>query len=84
LPKKHWLYSLNYAPITKEHGDTKLDEVALRQITGGASGIKMMLWETSQIDATKGIRFRDTPSGGKEAPFPADPRENPSPKDCFG
>ncbi|MEM9928829.1 MAG: citrate (Si)-synthase [Bacteroidota bacterium] len=44
--------------INKAHGEQKVDEVKLRQITGGARGIKMMLWETSQLDAIKGIRFR--------------------------
>jgi len=44
--------------ILKEHGDQKVDEVVLRQVIGGARGIKMMLWETSQLDAIEGIRFR--------------------------
>ncbi|MEM6699774.1 MAG: citrate (Si)-synthase [Bacteroidota bacterium] len=44
--------------ILKEHGDLKVDEVKLRQVLGGARGIKMMMWETSQLDAMEGIRFR--------------------------
>ncbi|MEM8523947.1 MAG: citrate (Si)-synthase [Bacteroidota bacterium] len=44
--------------ILKEHGDLKVDEVKLRQVLGGARGIKMMMWETSQLDAIEGIRFR--------------------------
>ncbi|MEL6659671.1 MAG: citrate (Si)-synthase, partial [Bacteroidota bacterium] len=44
--------------LLKEHGDKKLDEVKLRQAFGGARGIKMMIWETSQLDAYEGIRFR--------------------------
>ncbi|MEL6718935.1 MAG: citrate (Si)-synthase [Bacteroidota bacterium] len=44
--------------LLKEHGDLKVDEVKLRQVLGGARGIKMMLWETSQLDAIEGIRFR--------------------------
>jgi len=44
--------------ILKEHGDLKVDEVKLQQVLGGARGIKMMLWETSQLDAIEGIRFR--------------------------
>ncbi|MEM0992080.1 MAG: citrate (Si)-synthase [Bacteroidota bacterium] len=44
--------------MLKEHGDLKVDEVKLRQVLGGARGIKMMLWETSQLDAIEGIRFR--------------------------
>ena len=44
--------------ILKEHGNTKVDEVVLRQLYGGARGIKMMIWETSQLDPIEGIRFR--------------------------
>ena len=44
--------------ILKEHGNKKVDEVVLRQVFGGARGIKMMVWETSQLDAHEGIRFR--------------------------
>jgi citrate synthase len=44
--------------ILKEHGNKKVDEVVLSQVFGGARGIKMMVWETSQLDAIKGIRFR--------------------------
>ncbi len=44
--------------LLKEHGNTKVDEVVLSQITGGARGIKMMMWETSQLDPIEGIRFR--------------------------
>lgn len=44
--------------ILKEHGDTKVDEVLLRQIYGGARGVKMMVWETSSLDPIEGIRFR--------------------------
>ena len=42
----------------KEHGDKKVDDVLLRQVIGGARGIKMMVWETSALDANEGIRFR--------------------------
>jgi citrate synthase len=44
--------------LLKEHGKTKVDEVVLSQVFGGARGVKMMVWETSQLDAIKGIRFR--------------------------
>ncbi len=44
--------------LLKEKGNTKVDEVVLSQVFGGARGIKMMLWETSQLDAIEGIRFR--------------------------
>ena len=44
--------------LLKEHGGTKVDEVQLSQVFGGARGIKMMIWETSQLDPIEGIRFR--------------------------
>lgn len=44
--------------LLKEHGDKKVDEVVLRQVFGGARGIKMMVWEPSQLDPIEGIRFR--------------------------
>ncbi len=44
--------------LIKEHGQLKVDEVKLAQVFGGARGIKMMIWETSQLDPVKGIRFR--------------------------
>ncbi len=44
--------------MLSEHGDKKVDEVKLNQIYGGARGIKMMIWETSQLDSVKGISFR--------------------------
>ena len=44
--------------LLKAKGTTVVDEVTIRQILGGARGVKMMLWETSSLDAEKGIRFR--------------------------
>ena len=44
--------------MLKEHGNLKVDEVILKQVFGGARGIKMMVWETSQLDPIEGIRFR--------------------------
>lgn len=44
--------------LLKEHGNKKVDEVVLKQLYGGARGIKMMIWEPSQLDPIEGIRFR--------------------------
>lgn len=44
--------------MLKEHGDVKIDEVKLSQVYGGMRGIKSMLYETSELDAHEGIRFR--------------------------
>ena len=44
--------------ILKEHGDKKVDEVTLSQVFGGMRGVKSMIWETSNLDAIKGIKFR--------------------------
>ncbi len=44
--------------IAKEQGGTQLDTVSVKQVLGGMRGVKSMLWETSQLDAQEGIRFR--------------------------
>ncbi len=44
--------------LLQEHGNLKADEVTLSQIFGGMRGIKSILWETSDLDANKGITFR--------------------------
>ena len=44
--------------LLKAEGGRKVDEVVLKQLFGGARGIKMMVWETSQLDPIEGIRFR--------------------------
>ena len=44
--------------LRKEHGTQVVDQVNIGQIIGGMRGIKSMLWETSELDATEGIRFR--------------------------
>ena len=44
--------------LLKKHGDKKIDEVVLSQAFGGARGVKMMIWETSSLDAQSGITFR--------------------------
>src|SRR5690606_31430563 len=36
----------------------KVDEINLSQLFGGARSVKMMVWETSALDANEGIRFR--------------------------
>ncbi len=44
--------------LLKEKGDAKVGEVSLKQLYGGARGVKMMVWETSALDPYEGIRFR--------------------------
>ena len=44
--------------LSKEHGKQVVDQVVLAQVIGGMRGIKSMLWETSELDAMEGIRFR--------------------------
>jgi len=44
--------------LKKEHGSTVIGEVTIDQVIGGARGVKCMLWETSNLDAQEGIRFR--------------------------
>lgn len=40
------------------HGAKVLGEVTVDQCIGGGRGVKMMIWETSLLDAEEGIRFR--------------------------
>ncbi|CAN0427108.1 unnamed protein product, partial [Phaeothamnion confervicola] len=44
--------------LRKEHGNKALGQVTIDQLIGGARGVKCMLWETSNLDADEGIRFR--------------------------
>ena len=44
--------------IAKQQGTTQVDTVTVGQVLGGMRGVKSMLWETSQLDAQEGIRFR--------------------------
>ncbi|HHM21206.1 MAG TPA: citrate (Si)-synthase, partial [Bacteroidetes bacterium] len=62
-----------------EHGTTKVSEVSLRQVFGGARGVIMMFWETSLLDPQQGIRFRGysipqlrkkLPTGNGDEPLP--------------
>jgi len=46
------------AALKKDHGSHVIGEVTVDQCIGGARGIKCMLWETSNLDAEEGIRFR--------------------------
>jgi citrate synthase len=69
--------------INKAHGDKVMDEVTLGQITGGARGIKMMIWETSQLDAQKGIRFRGYSIPEVKELLPSGPQGEPLPEGLF-
>ena len=44
--------------FVKENGNKVVGDVKLSQVFGGARGIKTMMWETSELDAYEGIRFR--------------------------
>ncbi|TXF88809.1 citrate (Si)-synthase [Neolewinella aurantiaca] len=69
--------------IGKEHGDKVMGEVTLSQITGGARGIKMMVWETSQLDAQEGIRFRGYSIPEIKKLLPSGPQGEPLPEGLF-
>jgi len=67
--------------LRKNHGDKVVADVNIAQIIGGMRGIKSMLWETSELDANKGITFRGysipqikkilpKKSGGGKEPLP--------------
>ena len=44
--------------LLKEHGTKTVGEVNLAQVFGGMRGVKSMVWDCSELDATEGIRFR--------------------------
>lgn len=44
--------------LVKEYGDTKVDEVTIKQIIGGMRGIKGLVTDISYLDPEEGIRFR--------------------------
>ena len=44
--------------LRKGYGSTKVDEVTLDQVYGGARSIKALVWEGSVLDSEEGIRFR--------------------------
>jgi len=69
--------------LLKEHGQLKADEVTLSQIFGGARGIKMMMWETSELDANEGIRFRGYSIPQLQELLPAGPLGEPKPEGLF-
>ena len=69
--------------LLKEHGQLKADEVTLSQIFGGARGIKMMIWETSELDANEGIRFRGYSIPQLKDLLPAGPHGEPKPEGLF-
>ena len=49
---------LALAELKKNHGSKVIGKVTIDQLIGGARGVKCMLWETSNLDAEEGIRFR--------------------------
>ncbi len=44
--------------LIKANSNVVIDKVKVEQLHGGMRGIKLMLWETSSLDAVEGIRFR--------------------------
>ncbi len=44
--------------MIKEHREKQVGDVKLWQLYGGARGVKCLVWETSELDPNKGIRFR--------------------------
>ena len=56
--EKAQIASENLKKLAKDNGDLKLDEVTVSQMIGGMRGVKSLLWETSELDAELGIKFR--------------------------
>lgn len=56
--EKATLVAAEVKKLNKDFGEVKVDDVKVNQIIGGMRDIKSMLWETSELDAIEGIRFR--------------------------
>ncbi|MEO1257651.1 MAG: citrate (Si)-synthase [Bacteroidota bacterium] len=69
--------------ILAEHGDKKVSDVNLKQVFGGARGVIMMFWETSLLDAKKGIRFRGYSIPQLRAKLPTGNGDEPLPEGLF-
>ncbi len=69
--------------INKEHGDKQVAQVTLKQVMGGARGVKMMQWETSELDANEGIRFRGHSIPEIKKLLPSGPQGEPKPEGLF-
>lgn len=44
--------------LLKEYGDKKVDEFTIKQVIGGARGIKCLMTDISYLDPMEGIRYR--------------------------
>ena len=71
--------------LRKNHGAQVVADVNVAQIIGGMRGIKSMLWETSELDAIKGITFRgkSIPELKKILPKKKDGGREPLPEGLF-
>lgn len=70
--------------LLKEHGQKVIDEVTVDQVIGGMRGIMSMYWETSELDAEEGIRFRGLSINELRAKLPRWPGcEEPMPEGLF-
>ncbi len=69
--------------LNAAYGDHKVDEVTLGQVIGGARSIKMMIWETSSLDAIKGISFRGHSIPDLQEVLPKGDGNEPLPEGLF-
>lgn len=44
--------------MLKDHEELVIDKITVGQVFGGMRNMKSMIWETSELDADEGIRFR--------------------------
>ena len=68
----------------KEHAKKDLGSTTIGMVMGGMRGIKGMVWNTSDLDANEGIRFRGLTIPDCQARLPKAPGGNePLPEGLF-
>jgi len=61
LAKRIPLIRKEIADIVKEHGDTVISQVTVKQAYGGMRGVKGLVCDTSLVDPDKGLMIRGIP-----------------------
>jgi len=69
--------------LAKNKGNVEVGKVTLSQVLGGMRGLKSMVWETSNLDAEKGIKFRGYSIPELQEKLPKLKSDEPLPEGLF-